>query len=733
MRNSPIIWAKYLIAVYLIMSVLTSRWLLNDFIRTLISLPALILIPLFVGDITTTVICRSEKGRNLLYSLNLEILAFIFWIIGIFFIFVIFSISSFVFFSSTFVSFFVFILSLYAVSKSKLLECIKMEFVAETFLRRIMCACIVMPFIILSMFLPLLVLVNQQPFPLGLAETYGYIQRIVQLNSQNTIDLYGGHLPLPTPLFSLITKIYDVHPLYIFNTGHYLSHILYPIFAFFLCYGISRNIYSSTLACFISSWAYLGSQFTFENRTFIMLAAPFVFYMESLNQKRLRHNSILHTLLFPLLIIVIPLLARPSIGLLPRSLRVIAAFLPMLSILSTLNQSKLWKFAPSSIASIPLSIFAVSHESEAPIVILIWILFSISSRMTRLSGHRLIILLRAFIVAEILYILLVANNVLTFKFSDHFIFSRYVFGDLFRGTELDITPQSRYSILCMHGPELIVHLFMTCLLVLALLGKPHVLPITFAGSSSLFLSLLPEGHFIRFYDFIGPLMSVPISLVLLDAPSTLHLIDRIKIRIKDSKHLKIPKLDLNVKSLILLFFLVFMLFAPLQEPRLNYLRNISNKNPEGFASYLTTYETETAIWLSRNLKNQNIIIVSDPYTMFFFGNVLNTKTAMEKMIWIAEYEYPSDIILQMRNLKKQVFIDTEPQKIHESITNLFGRDETVVLIYSKRTSAWVSSNDMFIHFAPKEANMVYVEQLANSDMFTLYYHNGDDIYVYIVN
>jgi len=566
-------------------------------------------------------------------------------------------------------------------------------------------------------FVPSILVKLRQPFPL--LASYGILNynfNTLRFINSTIVLSPEKHIPTISSLVGSLSLIFNINPIYIYSTA---SIFLYPIFSFgvyLFSYKVTNNKFISILSSFLCVWLMSLQIFkhlhAFIPRSILLAIFPYVLYALYLfltKNVRSRHHKVNYILLILSLNIVVTLLFIAKIKLdgIPMAISLIVIGMLVFTLLVYINKTNLnLFFIFLLILSVGLSFSIINlFESMLYMIIINFILlyYAFIKRNIKLI-YILFITILFFIVLQKLGYL---------NFRDNLILSKVIFGDKYYGTFVDINFENKFIELIKANTKFVTYFYITALVILSILYKKYkkIAVITFLSNLTLLIFFLPEGHFHR---IMGPhtiFMSIIISYFIF-------------INTYNNKYNKI------LRALLLLTILLGVIsnaVIPLQ-------KQIMGNSPFSWFSK----DDVVAAEILDNLGNinSNIVVVSDPYTMFVLQGLTGIKTPFSTRAWVMEEEYPEEDLQIGENIR-QLLKTHDDKIIYNGIRNI-KKSKTkynYILVINSRTLSWVSNQEVFFDLTPKLSYINKIDLiriLNNSQYFYLVKNLDNKVYFYFL-
>jgi hypothetical protein len=569
-------------------------------------------------------------------------------------------------------------------------------------------------------------IIPKVPFPLVFTAAYGWFLEALKYKELGIVELYGGYPPVISVFFGLLSTIYEIHPIYIFSITNYVGHLLYPIFAYVLCYRVTNNTVVSIFSSLISSWVYDSIALTcLYNRTLFFWVFPLMIYiLLDLFESRLitfKYFLICSPLIFspPYLLFILGYLAAKSLYSFPILLRNV--LIPAFLLCSThfVRNKELF------LITLLLVAFSIIHPAESMLFSFLLYMFIFSKILTEASKLP---------IAEILTLIGYFINLL--MASGMVVFSNGITTNLF-ATSANIYPFNlnsvqRYELMKTLIDPVVLHLFVVSIpfgLLSAKLEKnKNLTSFTFTSCYLFLLLLQPDGLIAwRASVFMNIPLAIMNSIVLFSPLYVLKLFSpKLRFTIRVGTFLTISKFKHGHFIIILLLFLIISTttFPFFSNFKLNYINNFSKTNPNGYFSYIQPYEVEAAFWVYYNTP-KNITIVSDPHTMYILKSLTLRETALREYRYIEELEYSNETKKRMQMLRLS-FITGNISEVKRLTCN----QSEILIIISPRTLAWIEENVMFPIYI-KEFAFYDKSRYSNFQHLPLIFHDSNNqLYIY---
>jgi len=727
---------NFLIISYLILVLLFSNMkTFSNSIIAVLSLPILIIMPLLVGGILLDYM-KDSFGE---FS-NIVSLAVISWIIGTLILFLSVSLLYIMglfnaWWFTNGVTLSLLILLLY--KRPMLFSLLtKKQNIKEVFGNLSL-----IPLIFLAGSIPLFYIIPKLPHPMPFAASYLYVYQALQFTDMNIIDVVRGNVPVIAALVGFVSKLCNLHPLYVYSSIYLLNHLIYAFSAFLLSYRLTKRMDIAVFSSIVSHWT-IGNlmTMTFSNRFLLYVIFPLLLYVALDCYSSLKFGGYL---MVWILVSIIPSIIVFLGPIVPSFIRIFfVIFLPIFIITLLLMR----KHHGSLIYLVLTGLFvSIIHPYEGLMVVFFLLSFIFSLILTskkssltlifrRKNGKALKLSSSFLIRMSALMIFIVSLALISgfITFPEEHILSRWRFPEG-APPEFNLDASEKFIRLKEQGPEFALYLFLISIPLITAKEKSHrILSLIFMSSVIMLVTFLPEGWLYRASSYLGLCFALT-TAYLLFLPSSFI------------EKLKIPHRKLRWSKLIPLvyFTIIFILVFPsFQSWKLNYFDHISKVNPEGTLSSLQTYDLEAVFYLYENVTNSgtinDILLVSDPNTMYIMRSLVGVDTCLREYKYIFEYEYSKETLEQMEILRKEVFMASSPENAYRKLVEIIsglGDYERTYIIITPRTSSWVTTGKMFGHYGyplTKEINDNLLSIFGDERFFTLIYSKEGKLYLYEV-
>ena len=134
--------------------------------------------------------------------------------------------------------------------------------------------------------------------------------------------------------------------------------------------------------------------------------------------------------------------------------------------------------------------------------------------------------------------------------------------------------------------------------------------------------------------------------------------------------------------------------------------------------------------------NSNIVVVSDPYTMFVLQGLTGIKTPFSTRAWVMKEEYPEEDLQIGENIR-QLLKTHDDKIIYNGIRNIkkSKTEYNYILVINSRTLSWVSNQEVFFDLTPKLSYINKIDLiriLNNSQYFYLVKNLDNKVYFYFL-
>jgi len=582
--------------------------------------------------------------------------------------------------------------------------------------------------------LPVAYFYNVQPFPLTFGESYSYVLSAVETSKLNIVNIFEGHPPVTSVMFGIISALYNLHPFYIWSSSNYLLHLLYPFLVYSLSYALTRKRLTSLFAAIISPWMYGWAYLLgIGNKSLLVVLYPLGLFLINCvcEKEKINFSLLIRTTLF-LAIIQILLLFGPRT---PAILRVLVIIGLPLALLVQIGVSKVTLFTLSILPF--LTLLSVTHPYESILVTLFifsYIFGHIVKSVAIKWGSRRINVLSLLGILILIFGILNAYGII--NYSDNFVLTRWIFGNKYEDSAWDINAKVKYNRLTSVGTQMTVYLFLGSLLLMFLFNEfqqnskrncPRcLLPMAFVGAITFTVMFLPDGHLVRAGSYLNVIFSILISHLMFSLGThNKSLIIRLPVGVT----------SISINWRLLYFFLVLLVLMPqFQMGRSTFVKSYTNANPENYFSFIQTYEVEAFQWIERNYSNMsergNIILISDPYTMYLFKSLTATETALPEYVYIYDREYSEQSLKEIDRLRERLFSVYDSEISYKEVFRVGEGYSKVLIIVSERTATWISSGKNFPSFPTTRISKKTQELFSDENYFNLCFNVDDKIYIF---
>jgi len=548
-----------------------------------------------------------------------------------------------------------------------------------------------------------------------------------------------------------------MHPLEVLSATNVVLHIAYPFVLYLICYKITKNEIISLIPAFLGPWIFLLGNLkltTLENTPLVFHIFACMIYLvldycsSPLPINVFREKSLL---LSPFIIFLSPLIYIFGKGgeIIPPGYFILFSLISpiiLIVVYILLNKSNYGKDF-LVIFIFPSTLATIAHPYLGPMIVffLICFLLGLTGSEKRISIFRIFFL----VTPWILIILLRGINI-----DQNFLFSKWLFGDLLIGSDLDIDILQKWSRFLNEGPTLSVYIFILSFMLIALNNNRKYRPLMFASSAILLVTFFPEGLLWRAVQYLNPLSAVMISYVPLILVSV---VEKIMGKSTFSKEILISTFfkqkqkyvfRLKVSSVVKSFFMISMLMSLLPSAismKTQYFNYGVQARGEGYCSWVHSYEVNSSFWFLKEYKDDRILIISDPATSFFLGTITLMDTLMFEYAEFIPAAYPNQTWIHMKQLKDNIFSNLgekgSASRIYELLENFsrysyyyYLREDynNIFLVVTPRTNLWFSNNITLP--IPARANPInftdIVVRLDKDANFTLVYEIDNLLYIY---
>jgi hypothetical protein len=614
---------------------------------------------------------------------------------------------------------------------------------------------LVIPLIVIAGILPLLYLIPVLPYPLAMTQTGGRLLLSLQFINGGTMDLLHGYAAILSPVQSLSAIVYNIHPLQVLSTTPYFMYILFPFSIYLLSYKLTNDPVLSLVPTFIAPWAFLGGSAnltTLENANMLFLVFPWLLYagldsLSSFPQKLTKVSKpwLLVSIAIIFLSPITYLLGRGGSVIPPVAFVFLSIFLPviLISLYLLINRGDTYRLGILTLFILPFMLLEILHPYLGTLLVFFTFCFFWANSISKSKSLKLLRLLTVVLLVTPLVLVLLDVNGL-----NNFIFSSGIFGmNNLQGTASDLTIQQKWYTFLDFGPNLMVYLFIFLTVAISVFGQKKYLPFTFASTVMLFVTFLPDGNLWRSQGFINPLFAIMLGygvivlwtylrkLVL--GPLKRALIDH-KSKIQNKSY-KIP----GWLPKVLFVVIILAIFLPIVEtPKINYYYNTDfSLSGEGYFSYFQTYDVQTSYWILNNYKTDDVLIISDPATMYYVGSLTAMKTLWTQYIDpFPTSIYPNSTWAYMDRLKN-AFLTLGENGSSISILNVASEiyqnpeNRTILIIINSHTHYWLYQNNIFpTRIQPLSVNSIpIVTELNGNYNLSCVYQYRDSSFVFKVD
>jgi len=758
--------------VYFVASILLERAYPNPAVKILVTSISIVLVPLLVGKSVIAVVYKHHEADYLsLVSSNV-----VEWIAGNLIIYfaaaILFSFS--ILDSRVFSLLVIALPSAYLLLKEFRRKDVPENHSAKWSLGEIFGNRYVIPIIFLAGLLPLYYLVPIQPFPLSPTQTGGRLRLSLQFIETNYVELVRGYSSLLSPIHSVSAIIYDLHPLEVLSATAYISHIVFPFALYLLCYKITKDPLLSLIPAFIGPWFFLGGSMNLtalENTNLLFHIFTWLLYvgMDRRSPFPVSREVFSKPLFFLSVAIVFLSPVTYFVGnggrvIPPVYFVFLSIFLPtiLIGVYYAFSRKHLRRIESLLTFVIPFMLINIIHPYLGPLAIVLLLCFfwasSLSEKQRSLRMLRIVTVLLASVVLVLVFFQISGPS--------NFFLSRFVFGDSLKGTGLDVNVQQKWDILTGEGPAFAFYLFVIAVLLIAIFGQRKYIPFVLTSSVTLFLVFLPEGNFWRTRSYLNPLAAIVLTysftviwgLVELHTKNLRNRIYGAPIFDQSKHHTTLGIIRLSTEristklqrlrkikyllKLALVALTIIILLPLVQTPREEYFRNALASSGEGYYAHFQTYDITASFWIQENFKNESVLVISDPATMYFVGSLTTKDTLMTKYIDpYYPWEYGSETWNYMEHLKQSVFSSLGKQDSYKRVQEVAGIIYPDVKNYSKilfvitpHTYYWLYENLTFptrVKSTPIDfCARTLLRNLENDDDFSLIFQTDRLVYIY---
>jgi len=588
---------------------------------------------------------------------------------------------------------------------------------------------------------------ERQPFPLIQNPAYSYILFTLSIIDGNSFYLRSGHAHTIALLASVPAAIGNVHPLCIFHAVPYLIHLAYPLIVFTAVYSYAKDEISAAFVSFIATFLTINVLNNFSGNAVLYLMLPYtIHFLKHLEVKLQRYTklSIVHliTLYIMLTIFNLILLMVKSLIFIRNILFFILLGISMILILLFSTINALFNILAEYFLVLLYPVLFHEYNSLFYNIVVISIIlcqFLLKNRRKKsLTKIRVIYLLYVALVYS--FIILQLYGLI--KFNDNFILSGIFFGEEFtkkyRNEWFDMNAVEKINYIRNNVPDVLLFLSAVSA-VLNPLIEISFLPLSFGLITLLFVYFLPEGLLWRAKTYT--VLFFALNSVL---PFYISRYLKIKIninRIYSKRYLRMSFRTFNIIILIL----VLVLFTDIFKPRLRFIEAQCNANYEHVFSQLLSHEAEAVFWIYHNVRHKWIkctwynqlkigslngqtslihdaLILSDPYTMFMLEGLTGIPQAVSVRIWVDENEYPSYVLKEFEEIKKNVFLNGS-DVAYFWIYSKWGYYSNIMIVFSERTYLWIERSNIFFVWYPINLTKLLLPLSLNDSLYyeVIYY------------
>ncbi|MHA1706681.1 MAG: carbohydrate binding domain-containing protein [Promethearchaeota archaeon] len=734
-QRQSILYLAFIIYTLTVLSL--SRFNLLDYLMiSFLSLPLMFIVPLRLGEL----ICSLHQFISIeIDELKPWIKLLIIWLFGLL---VLYASALFVSLSiPEFMKFFIwtilFIVVLPFRWRSLLSVCRNFHLTKDNLL------CLIS--IISASFLYLIPRIYYLPPPMIGGASYGTILVIIDFLDNGIVHVARGHPDFIVPLLGLISNLFLVHPIYLFNALSYVIPFVYSFIIVNIVREISPNITGVMFAPILALFVITGEMIRgFSQHGLLYLLTLFVIFLviKLFNEKNISLSSYIYGSIFASTgeaIVFAILFFKTILGLgkltsMERfftDLSIIVEVLVFMSImrLNVISKEKkrgLFFGFLITACTILLHPFEGILLTSLTYVIIIFLKIKCNKK----------ILLSLVVLFSAIWFLVQYFNILQFQYP--FLLSRF-----FRSEEqLASFPafirsfSSKYLWLKHNAPESFLIAYLLSILLVFCDKNIYIYSILLISLLSLDFIFFPEGLFYRFKNFWAP------TAVIIVAYSFAFLVQKIKgLRIK----MKGDHFEFNINSKFIvagLMFIFVLLTCNVINFRFDYIQK--NLTEEGFYSYTRSYELKTALWLREkflglNFNPSSCLVLSDPYTMYLMHSWTGCSKLSTETAFIYPQPYSRETKAKWDELKNTLFMASNARDAFNYIRNIsnnFNPYRKVYVVISLRTMLWERSNLYFVRTKHFPASSFYPSSLtifSDRRFFKLIYEIPQKIYVYEVN
>jgi len=691
-------------------------------INTLLALPAYVILPWMAGSLFIHVICRHRKFD--FEETELRVGAS--WVIGVLLLFILSS----VFTLLKRLDLRILGFSVIGIYGGHLL-------INELFLHReakpgsTSLSLPIVFLLLLAGIFPITVIYSFQPFPLTFGQSYSYVFEAIEAINTGRLNIWRGHPPFSSLLIGIVSAVYNIHPFYLWSGSNYLLHMLYPFLLYLVTYAVTKCRFTSCFAAIIGVWLY-GSPFLLgiSNTSLLFVLFPLGLYFAAhVYEKDLRWSELVFT---AVALVTIQLLLLLGVAI-PTVIRLfIVVGVPLMVILIVcVHLSSLFYFTILPF----LTLVGIAHPYEG-IMITLFLFLYLGIRKIRDMYYIKFGSAKINMLAIIGLILLIFNALQIWgliRFGDNFTLSRWLYGSKYDGSAYDIDAIIKYKRLTEPWGALPIYLFLASILLVFLIKRFHIseginsdvdlLPLAFTSIICFTTFLLPDGHLVRAGKYLNVFFSIFISSFIL----------RIAATDKNAKVIfKVKDKIINIRFKILYFiFILFLILPTFQTGRINTIQELTKANPEGYYSFIQTYEVNVFEWILQNTPENDTILISDPYTMYMLHKLTGRDNGLlEKDLFIYDFAYSEESLQDMKHLRERLFLAGHPEIAYREARARGKGYSTVLIILSKRTATWILSGRNFPQLPTADISESMMKCFLDEEYFNLRFNVGNKIFIF---
>jgi hypothetical protein len=179
--------------------------------------------------------------------------------------------------------------------------------------------------------------------------------------------------------------------------------------------------------------------------------------------------------------------------------------------------------------------------------------------------------------------------------------------------------------------------------------------------------------------------------------------------------------------------------------RMQYFESFAKYSGEGYNSWVYTYDVNASFWFLNNFKNERILIISDPATMFFIGTITGKDTLIFEYVEYYPSEYPPATWIHMGQLKQKIFFSLGESGTNERMQDLLSNFSgyyyynylkksfsKIFFVITPRTYSWLYENvtlPITVRNIAIDSSDI-ISRVDNDNDFSLVYETGRLLYIY---